>query len=109
MKAVIVKAEKQTLPQFSAATNQDEPTLVVVTTVNFYKDDGTLYHTQTYAQRPEEIDLEDPQAYFDRQAQVLQTDCDGSQANAENEETSALADQIVEKLMPTQENGGQAE
>jgi hypothetical protein len=105
MKAVIVTAEKQTLPQFNVATNQDEPTLVVVTTVEFHNDDGTLYHTQTYAQRPDEIDPENPQAYFDRQAQVLQNDIDGRKANAGNEAASELADQIVEKLMPTKDGG----
>ena len=109
MKAVIVKAEKQTLPQFNTATNQDEPTLVIVTTVNFYNDDGTLFHTQSYAQRPSEVDLENPQAYFDRQAVVLQNDLAGREANAGNQATSELADEIVEKLMPTKDEASQAE
>jgi hypothetical protein len=109
MKAVIVTAEKQTLPQFNSATGQDEPTLVVVTTVNFYNDDGTLHSTQSYAQRPSEIDPSDPQAYFDRQASVLQNDIDGRQENAESQATSELADQIVEKLMPTKDESSQAE
>lgn len=64
MKAVIVKSEKQTIPQFNAATGKDEPTRVVVTHVHFVKDDGSVYHSQTFAQRPEEIDAENPRAYF---------------------------------------------
>jgi S-methylmethionine-dependent homocysteine/selenocysteine methylase len=109
MKAVVVKAEKETLPQFNAATGQDEPTLVVVTHVHYYKDDGTLFHSQTYAQRPEEIDAENPQKYFDQQANVLQADLDGQAKNAESQATSELADQIVEKLMPTKDEASPAE
>jgi len=109
MKAVITNAEKQTIPQFNKATNQDEPTLVVTTTVNFYNDDGTLYLTQSYAQRPEEIDTENPQAYFDRQAEILQNDIEGRISNAEKEATSELADEIVEKLMPPQDHEVQPE
>jgi len=100
MKAVIVKSEKQTLPQFNAATGKDEPTLVVVTHVHFLKDDGTLFHAQTYAQRPEEIDADNPVAYFDKQAAVLQGDLEGSAANAGSQASSELADKIVEKLNP---------
>jgi hypothetical protein len=108
MKAIIVSAEKQTIPQFNQISGQDEPTLVVVTTVQFQKDDGTLYLTQTFAQRPEEIDADDPQAYFDKQAGILQTDLDGTEANAQQEADSALADEIVEKLI-TQPDGPQEE
>jgi hypothetical protein len=54
MQAKIVRAERQSLPQLNAATDQDEPTLCAVTIIGFYKKDGTLYHTQTYAQRPED-------------------------------------------------------
>lgn len=104
MKAVIVKSEKQTLPQFNAATGKDEPTLVVVTHVHFVKDDGSVHHSQTFAQRPEEIDAENPRAYFDRQAAVLQGDLDGTEANAESQASSELADKIVEKLNPVEAN-----
>jgi len=100
MKAVIVKSEKQTIPQFNAATGKDEPTLVVVTHVHFVKDDGTPYHSQDFAQRPEEIDAENPSAYFDRQAAILQGDLDGQSANADAAASSELADKIVEKLNP---------
>lgn len=102
MKAVIVKSEKQTLPQFNVISQKDEPTLVVVTTVEFHKDDGTLYHTQEYAQRPEEIDASNPKAYFDAQARVLQADLDGQTSNAAHDESSKLADAIVETLTAPQ-------
>lgn len=98
MKAKIVQVQKQTLPLYDSKTQKDELTLVVVTTVEFYKDDGTLYHTQSYAQRPEEIDPENPKAYFDRQAQAMQADVDGQAANAVLQEKSNLADQIIQKL-----------
>jgi len=100
MKAIVTHVEKQTLPQFNKATGQDEPTLVVATTVEFFKDDGTLYHTQTYAQRPEEIDANDPQAYFDKQASVLQADVEGAASHVQDEAASKLADEIVAKLTP---------
>ena len=41
-----------------------------------------------------------PSAYFDRQAAILQTDLDSSQGHANDEKTSALADEIVAKLNP---------
>jgi hypothetical protein len=107
MQAKIVSVEKKTIPQYSAVTLKDEPTLVVETQVHFYKDDGTLYLNQTFAQRPEDIDSENPQAYFDKQAAILQADLEGQAANKTNEANSELADQIVEKLMPSapQQNG----
>jgi hypothetical protein len=98
MKAIIISAEKQTIPQFNDDTQQDEPTLVVVTTVQFQNDDGTSHLTQTYAQKPSEIDADNPSAYFDRQAEILQTDVDGQQANQQQEAQSTLADEIIEKL-----------
>lgn len=106
MKAIIVSAEKQTIPQFNQDSQKDEPTLVVATTVQFQKDDGTAYLTQTFAQRPEDIDADNPQAYFDRQADILQRDLDASAANAPQQANSTLADEIVEKLI-TQPDGPQ--
>ena len=101
MKAKIVKSEKQMIPQFSMSDGADHLTVCVVTTVDFLNDDGSPYHTQTYAQRPEEIDAENPSAYFDRIAEVLQSDLDGQHSTAQTQATSKLADQIIEKLMPT--------
>ena len=84
---------------------------MVVTTVAFFKDEdadaegAVPYLTQKFAQRPEEVDQDNPTAYFDRQANILQAELDGQQANAETQAQSQLADQIVEKL--TNINGGQ--
>lgn len=100
MRAKIVNVTKDTIPQYSAAVEADVPTLVVKTTVEFYRDDETLYLTQEYAQRSEEIDADNPGAYFDRQAQILQADLDGQAANIQNEVNSQLADSIIEKLQP---------
>ncbi len=98
MKAVIISAEKQMLPRYSAATNQDEPTLMVVTMVEFRLDDGTPYHTQTYARLPEELG-EDPKAYFQAQADAMQADIEHGKVQSAVDASSKLADDKINQLM----------
>src|SRR5579862_2810628 len=98
MKAKILSVVKDTIPQYSHVAQEDVPTLVIKTTVEFYTDEGTLYHTQEYAQRPEDIDQVNPRAYFDRQAQIMQAEIDGQKQNAQSEASSQLADSILETL-----------
>lgn len=100
MKAKIISAKKDMLPRYNAATNQDEPTLVVIIGVEFYKDDGTLHHTQTYAMLPEEVPA-DVAAYYQKQADAMQQDLDGQVVNAANQKKSEMADSIVEKINQT--------
>ena len=95
MKAKILSAEKQTLPRYSAATNQDEPTLMVVTTVEFQLDDGTPYHTQTYAQLPEEVSPE----YFQKQADAMQADIEHAKVQSATDAASKLADEKINQLL----------
>jgi len=97
MIAKIISAEKQTIPRYNNETGIDEPTIMVVTTVEFYKDDGSLYYTQSYAQRPEDMG-EDPIAYFKAQAAAMQSDLDDQQAHAQDRADSELADKIVEQI-----------
>lgn len=97
MIAKIISAEKQTIPRYNNETEVDEPTIMVVTKVEFYKDNGDLYYTQSYAQRPEDMG-EDPTAYFKAQAVVMQKDLDDELAHEQDHAASELADKIVEQL-----------
>lgn len=98
MKAKIISAEKQTLPRYSTDAGQDEPTLMVVATVEFTLDDGTPHHTQTYARLPEELG-DDPKAYFQAQADAMQADLDHSQVQAVVDASSKLADEKINQLL----------
>lgn len=98
MKANILSVEKVTIPQYSAAEGRDVDTLMIRTLVEFVNEDGTVHHTQAYAQRPEEVDQENPKAYFDKQADVMQAELEGQRANREAAKSSELADSIVDKL-----------
>ncbi len=95
MKANILSAEKQTLPRYNNETNQDEPTLMVVTKVEFRTDDGSLYHTQTYAQLPEEVSKD----YFQKQADAMQADIEHSKIQSAIDQTSKLADEKINQLL----------
>lgn len=95
MKATILKAEKQTLPRYNAETNEDEPTLMVVTTVEFSLDDGTPYHTQTYAQLPEEVSKD----YFQKQADAMQADIEHAKVQSAVDAASNVADEKINELL----------
>lgn len=102
MKAVILSATKETLPQFDPVAGQDVPTIVVKFDVQYQNDDGTVHSEQSYARRPQDLDAENPTAEFDRQAQVLQTEIEQRAANLPNEEANAAADAILSKITVNQ-------
>jgi hypothetical protein len=103
MKFKILSADKQTLPRYNNQTNQDEPTIMVVTQVEFYTDDGQLFHTQEYAHLPEDVSPE----YFQAQADAMQADLDHAKANADTQAASDLADKKIQELttLTNQPNG----
>jgi hypothetical protein len=110
MKAKVISAEKQTIPQFDAEVNADVLALMVVCEVEFSNDAGEVVHTQKYAIRPEQFDLANPSAVFDKQAAVMHNETEMAAQNAEASKSSALADDIISKLTapeapkaPTQE------
>lgn len=94
MNATIQSLSKEILPRFDAATNRDEPTIVMVAQVDFHDDTGRLVHSQSYAHLPEEYDA----AYFDRQAAAMQAELDHTSASAKNSQRSAMADQILSRF-----------
>jgi hypothetical protein len=100
MQAIITNAEKQTLPRFNNETNQDEPTVMVVVTVDFKKDDGTLALEQTYSYLPADLptDPTELQAVFDKQAAAMQADLDISQVQQQTDQQSQVADEVVQSL-----------
>jgi hypothetical protein len=71
---------------------------MVVTMVEFRLDDGTPYHTQTYARLPEELG-EDPKAYFQAQADAMQADIEHGKVQSAVDASSKLADDKINQLM----------
>jgi hypothetical protein len=96
MKAIIKDLRKETLPQFNATTNQDEPTVMVVAEIEFISDQGELVHTQIYAHTPEEASHE----YYQRQADAMQADLDqeSDPAVAAAAQANQLADEKIAVL-----------
>ena len=97
MKAAITSAETGLLPLYDNEQQTEVLTPVVITTVEFQKDDGTVYFTQTYACKPEDF----PADNYQSQADAMQADLDRTaiqqvvdqqmqQANAKVEEIQAL-------------------
>jgi hypothetical protein len=100
MKYKILSADKQTLPRFNNQTNQDEPSVMVVTKVEFSTDDGHVVSVQEYAHLPEDVSPE----YFQAQANAMQNDLDNAQATVGTQAASKLADEKLQQLT-TQSNG----
>lgn len=94
MKAKITKVEKELLPQFDPASGQDVPTLMVSLDVEFYTDDGELYHAQRYAFTPDNVPTDGMQS----QADAMQADIDHGKLQAVTDEANKLADQKVAEL-----------
>ena len=72
MKAKITKVEQGLIPQYDNTVNADVPTVVILTTVEFYTDDGTLTLTQQYGCKPEDF----PADNYQSQADSMQADID---------------------------------
>lgn len=99
MKANILSADKKVMPVYSEEQQADVDTIMVEVKVQFVKENGDVYFTQTYARRPEDFDEENPTAYFDDQAQALQNDLDQQVANVDNNTSNATADVVIQKLL----------
>src|SRR5665213_3614535 len=78
MKAKIVKVEQGLIPQFDNTVNADVPTVVILTTVEFYADDGTLALTQQYGCKPEDY----PADNYQSQADAMQADIEHAKIQA---------------------------
>lgn len=106
MKANIISVEKATLPQYDAAQNIDVPTIVVVTTVQFIADDGTLFHEQKYAAKPDDV----PADGYQSQADAMQADIEhkkvqdaiDAQSKQADDKVSQLAALVQPKVEPSQ-------
>jgi hypothetical protein len=91
MKANIIAVEKATMPRFDAIVNIDVPTVVVVSTVQFINDDGTLHYEQSYAALPNEV----PADAYQLQANAMQADIEHAKVQSIIDEQSKAADNQV--------------
>lgn len=98
MRATILSAEKKILP-FPNEEGTDVDTLMIEVKVQYQKDDGTPYMTQNYARTPASFDLENITAEFDTIAQSMQNDITDAVENQDKNEASAVADEIINKLL----------
>jgi hypothetical protein len=94
MQAQVLSAEKVLMPNGRNEDGTDRDSVMVVVSVKFSLDDGTLYHTQKYAFTPDHV----PQDGFRSQAAAMQADLDRSTVQAPVDEQSKLADEQVENL-----------
>jgi len=99
MKANILSADKKIMPVYSEEQQADVDTIMIEVKVQFVKDNGDVYYTQSFARRPEDFDEEDPTAYFDEQAKALQNDLEQQAANVDNNTSNQVADVVIAKLL----------
>lgn len=102
MKAIILSAEKKTLPIQDPETLKDVDVVMVEVKVQFQKEDGTPYFTQTYALAPQSFDENNPSEYFDIQAQAMQNELDLALKNVVVNSDNVKADAVVEQLTTDQ-------